>query len=481
MQPFITTNENEITRLEGLYIKERTPPAVLSGVNLSVVGIVGETVRGPVDRAIEINSEARFRAVFGWRDQGSGGSVVSKVWQAMANKTWGKLIIVRACAAAAATATVSFSSVLRVDAANPGTWANNATANIVDATDGDSNKFDCKITYLGNTYWFRNLNISGSNDNLSTVVGTDDGTPFRLTKLGSGRPSNASTALSGGTQGSIADSDFTASGRGINVLSAYKGIGVQFIAERSSSTLRAKIATDAAAATDRLFLMCPNDETVSVSSAITDVASYRSDRIIYCYNAPYTLDGEAGAEMVTHPTAWMAAVLSQIDVDIHPGEEDTKKFLAPITKLYNEALTREDYISLKEAGICALERDDGYCFVSGVTTSLTQQYTQITRRRMADYLILSLGKGLKNQVKKKNTFSRRRGIVAMINAFLGNLQKAERVVEEFKVDGEALNTVQGRAIGKEAILVQVKTLGHILHLVLEPEIGTTVEIKQAAA
>src|SRR5215213_5835638 len=99
--PFFTTNDSEINRLEGLYIKERNPPATISGVFLGTVGVVGDAIRGPVDTAVEITSEARFREVFGGRDQGSGGATVSSLWKAVVNKPFGKLVVVRAAAAAA--------------------------------------------------------------------------------------------------------------------------------------------------------------------------------------------------------------------------------------------------------------------------------------------------------------------------------------------------------------------------------------------
>jgi hypothetical protein len=59
-----------------------------------------------------------------------------------------------------------------------------------------------------------------------------------------------------------------------------------------------------------------------------------------------------------------------------------------------------------------------------------------------------------------------------------DLKRAERIVEAFSVDTEKLNTTAQRALGVEKILLRVKLLGHMLHLVLETEIGTAVSITE---
>jgi len=507
--PFFTSNDLDIVQLEGLYIRERNPPAIVKGVVLNGIGFVGECVRGPVDKVVEITSEARFKEVFGGRDKtanGTGGTLLGKVWQSLLNKPFGKLYVVRAAAAAAVKASFDWetaaggagTAVLRIAAANVGTWGNDVMFKVANATDGVANHFNLTIRYLGNDIEYKNLSVDTGEDNLASKVGTNDGRLIDLTKLASGRPVNTSAGVDGadssgfvnlgetvasfvsvaGTDGSIADTDFTGTGKGLELLSNYKGVAVLAVAERMSATIKAKVLTLSATAVDRMYLIGPDSETVTVSSAKTDAATYRSDRIIYCYNHSYTQDPDVGTELLVRPEPWMASILSQVDVDIHPGEEDTKKYTAGIIRLYNEALARQDYIDLKAAGICAMEKDEGFAFVSGVTTSLTSGKTEITRRRMTDYIQLSLAAELKFSVKKKNTQTRRLANAAMIKSFLNQLKKEERIVDSFSVDTEKLNTDISRAQGIEKILLRVKLLGHILHLVLETEIGTSVTITE---
>jgi len=515
MQPFFITNDQEISRLEGLYIKERNPPATVKGTSLNTVGICGVCVRGPVNEVIEISSEARFLEVFGGRDYGAGGTLIGKVWLALLNKPFGALRVVRIAAAAAVKASFTLetaaagggTAVLQVDAANVGIWGNDVAVKVQAATNGDANYFDLKVRYLGNVKHYKNLTIASTADNTLEILGDDDANLITLTKLAAGRPVNHAAGVDGadsdgyvnlgetvaaftsvaGTEGTVAATDYTGAGDGLELLTGYSGVGIITVAEPDSAhyaAIKAKVLVEAAKVADRVWVIGQDTVTGAASASISDVATYRSDRVIFCHNGAYTVDPETATEVLTRPEAWMASILSQTDVDINPGEQDAKAFTAGIRRLYNESLVREDYISLKEAGVCALEKDDGFAFVSGVTTSLTSGKEQITRRRCADYIQLSIAGMLKYSVKKKNLAARRNANKGAVSAWLRDLAKSERVVDtdddgvaQFIVDTDKLNTPAQRAEGIEKMLVRVKLIGHMLHLVLETEIGTGVVVE----
>src|SRR5690349_4520807 len=134
--PMVVTDANsfEVTRLEGLYIQETTPPAAVQGIDLNDVGVTGLTVRGPVGRVVEITSPQRFLDVFGGRSQASGTTLVNNVWLSLLNKKFGAVYVARVAAAAAVTATLTLSAFLRVDASSPGVWGNDVTAQVTLAT-----------------------------------------------------------------------------------------------------------------------------------------------------------------------------------------------------------------------------------------------------------------------------------------------------------------------------------------------------------
>ncbi len=504
--PLFTTNDADIKKLEGVYIKETTPPAGVVESSLNVVGVFGATMKGPPGVAVEITSEARFVEVFGGGYL--AGALINKVWQSILNKGFSKLVVCRVFAPAAVKASFTMesaaggagSTTTRIDASSVGTWGNSLGWKVSAATNGVANAWNLEIkdNITGKVWKYENIDTTtGGGDNTATVIGTDDGRPVDLVKLSSTRPVNSAGGVDGadtngftllgqtvagftsvaGTDGSIADGDYFGTGKGLDVLSDYKGIAIIYPAEYMSANLKAAMKAKAALSSDRLFLIGANDQTVTVSSAVTDVATYRSDRCIYTYNHCYTLDPVTGTQLLVRPEAWMAAVLANTDVDIHPGEEDTKRFLAGITKLYNPSLTRQDYIDLRAAGVSAMEIDLGSpVFVSGKVTDLTPGKTEITRRRMADFLQLSAAYTLRFHVKKKNTVERRRAINATLSGWLSGLKRLGRVVDDFEIDGEILNTALERADGVERILMRVKLIGHMLHIVLTTEIGTGVTI-----
>ena len=518
--PFFTTNPSEFTRLEGLYIFEKDPPGFISGVSLSTVAVMGQTVRGPVDTAVEITSPNRFTEVFGGRDYGAGGSLINQVWRFLLNKPFGKVVVVRAAAADAVKASLTVedgvdgtgTAIARIDASSVGVWGNDINVLVEDASDGNANHWNLRVNYLGETTLYENLDTTTGNDNLAVVVGDDDARTIDIVKLADGRPANFSTITEAdweskdgavgtaledymalgttltaytsvaGSEGTIAATDYTASNRAFDQIKERKNISIVSYAEDTTAFVTAinvAIATAAAAVSDRVFVTWSGDHTDNVSDVATAAALHRSDRIIHCANSPYTLDPETALQIQVPPVEWMCSILSQTDVDIHPGEEATKDYTAGITKLTNEDWVREDYITLREAGACALERDEGFLFVSGVTTDLTSGKTEITRRRMADFLQLSASNRLKFFVKKKNTATNRGIILGELTAFSQTLKDQERVVEDYVIESDTVNTAATRAQGIEKILWRVRLIGHMLHLVLETEIGTGVTIESA--
>lgn len=502
--PYFTTNDAEFSQLEGVYIKETNPPASVKETSLNTVGVFGPTLKGPTGRAVMITSEARFVEVFG------GGYLngvnINKVWTSILNKGFSSLYVARVFAAAAVKASFTCESAsggagtttIRIDASSVGTWGNYLKWKVGAATNADATMFNLYIkdTITGKVWTYENLDVVAG-DNLTATIGTDDGRPVDVVKLNATRPSNSVASTDGadtdgytflgqtvasytsvaGTDGSIADGDYFGTGKGLDLLATLKGVAIVYCAEATSATLKAATKVKAAASSDRMFIIGAASQTTDVSTAATDAATYRSDRIIYAYNHCYTVDPILGAEVLVRPESWMACVLANTDVDIHPGEEDTKRFLAGISRLYNESLERADYVALKAAGISAMEVDLGSpVFVSGVVTDLTPGKTEIARRRMADFLQLSAAYALRFHVKKKNTEQRRTAIAAVLKGWLNGLKRQGRVVEDFNIDMDILNGPTDRDSGIQRILMQVDLVPHMLAIVLTTEIGTGVTI-----
>lgn len=511
---YFTTNPAEFTRLEGLYVSERNPPGFIRARDLSVVAMAGKCVRGPLT-PVEITSPARFLEIYGGRDytaNGTGGARVGEVHAALLNKRFGKVVVRRVAAAADVAASFDWetaaggggTAVLRIAAANVGVWGNDVQFKIADASDAVANHFKLTIKYLGREVVYDNLDITTGNDNLAVTVGTDEGNLVVLTKLASGRPINTAAATDGadalafvnlgetvaaftsvaGTSGAPAVTDYNT---GMNEIAQYPGVSVCLVPEAvpTPATYNGNLVTLAAQVSDRMFLTWSQVHGQSVATEVTNIGAQittRSDRIVWAYNSTYTLDPDTGVEFQQGPHVWLAGIMSQTDVDIHPGAFETLAFNAGIKRLTNMGLQRPDLISLRDAGIASLERiAEGFWFRSGVTTNLTPGLTEITRRRMADFLQLSASDRLRSYVKARNTDERRATMAAELTAFSRQLKADKRVIEDFAIDQVSVNTAAQRAQGIEKILWRVKTIGHMLHLVFETEIGTGVVIDQAAA
>lgn len=491
-----STNPADWEKLEGLYVSERTPPGVIQGVDLSAVGIGGKTVRGPSTPQL-ITSPARFLEVYGGRDYGLGGSVINDTWKALLNKRFGTLVIRRIVAADGVAAAVTLddtagaggANIVTITATSKGIWGNAAgngpTVSVEAASDADANKWNLRVKYLGKEYFYENLNTQAGQNNLLDVIGDDVANPVSVAKLADGRPHNqADTALTGGSDGTLVSADYIAA---LTDLANYQGIGVVCIAEASvnHSALNTQIVAEAASATDRLFLTWSGIHGQAVATEITtkntQIATQR-DRVIWCFNSPRTIDPGTGTKVQVPPHLWMASILSQTDVDIHPGAHETSQYLAGVAELTNEALTRADLIALRAAGISTLEKLPGeFLFRSAVTTAVSAAKREITRRRMTDYLQLSASDYLKNFVKAKGTRANRAEMFGALVAFSKRLKSAERIIEEFAVESDSVNTDADRALGIEKLLWRVRLIGHMLHLVLETEIGSGVVIESQAA
>lgn len=481
-----TSNASEYLRHPGMYVTEVDPPGFVKGVSLGTAGVFGQTLRGPVNTPVEITSFARFTEIFGHRSRYGQSTEVNMVRQFFLAKQFGKVVVVRAAAAAAAAAEMDFANVvptaiINVAATSAGAWGNDLTVAIEAASNGVSTSFNLRVNYRGGSVLYKNLSCNSTDDNLAEVIGTDLGNLVVVTKLANGRPLNAAAAAltdTAGADGTIADADYTGTGKVIPQIKGYPGIATVNSADRMTAAIKSALYTAAVASSDRIFTLWSGTHGDSIATVATDAASYRSDRVIYCFNSPYIIDPETATEIRVPPTSFMASVLAMTDVDFDPIDEDAKQYLAGISRLTYESLVREDFITLSEAGICGIEKLEGFNFANSVVNLLTAGLELITRRRQADYLILSMASRMAQFKGKLGIVVNQLQLGSELIAFNQGLKDAPRIVKDFSIDLEAENTEATKSQGLFAVLYQADLQEHMRSLVLLAQIGTTVVITE---
>lgn len=292
------------------------------------------------------------------------------------------------------------------------------------------------------------------------------------------------TALESGAEGTIDDTDYETA---IAIAEASNAGNVLFL-DSYNSVRNGYLKTHAAATQDKMVIVC-GQESDSVATAIADVANYRdtAGRIIYAY--PYVETTINGALEFTPPASWYASIISQTSPHIDPAAADNSQFLAGITDLKKNALSRADYIQLMNAGISAFEYQDGFGYKvkSGVVTQIANSSkVMVFRRRMADYLTNSAANFLINYQNKPNTEQNRREVKG---AFLNFIQQQESLKilprdaevqtgEAKLVDTESLNTDNSIAAGFFRILWRQRIYSSMRFITVEAEIGESVVVTE---
>jgi hypothetical protein len=309
-----------------------------------------------------------------------------------------------------------------------------------------------------------------------------------VTVLATGHePSVASaTNLASGTDGTVENLDYQAAIAETQI----NGAGNILFLDVYNATTKGYLQTSMAATTDKMCILAGADGD-SVSTAVSDVASFRDaqGRMIYAYPWVYTSIG--GVPTPVSPASFYAALLSQIAPNIDPAYAANTQYLQGITSLVS-SLQRSDYINLAAAGISAFEIDPdiGPKVKSGVVTQIANSsLIMVFRRRMADYLMASIGNYLLNYENAPNSLENRNQIGASITSFNTLLENSGIVPKDSElqsgkaslIDTTSLNTDTSVGNGYMKILYMRRIYSSMRFIVLQAEIGETVIVTEQGA
>lgn len=515
---YITSDSQMIA--PGVYIKENAPASPVRGQRTRRAGFAGQCVRGPTGKAVLCDSYGRFLDVFGARDKNtSGGTILGHVWKALQGKYWGAIYVVRVAAAAAVKASFTLetaaggggTAVLRVDASSVGTWGNDVGWKVLAATNGDANAFNLSIRLYGKLYLFENIKITTGFDNTNVVIGTDDATLIRLAKLADGRPNNSTPSTDGadtdgytllgqtvagytsvlGTDGVIADSDYTVAGGPIDTLNGTIGVHACAVVGRSNTAVKTAIATAAASASQKVWFACPDSETVTQSTAITERATFNTQRMSYWFNHDYITDPITREEIVEEPFLFPMSVITQTDPDVHVGDFDNANLYAACRRVYN-ALTDPNRDAMTTGGLSWMQQDfdasGNLVNIAGnaVTCDFAVNNRDLDARYMKDFLLDAIGQRLKGDQFKGNSRKNRANRAGACSSFLNALAKSQRYVNTLEdgtpqyqyVNDATVNSSadQAQGIQKELMIVQLIPKNKIIEL--QATIGVDAKISE---
>ncbi len=434
MAVFVTSTS--IARRPGVYAIERNPPATIRATGTGTAAIVEQFPWGPPQTVTEPTNFRNFVdtfAPFGMSHLGSG-------YLALIKKGFPVFKVVRvlgsnAVKAFATVVTAGAATVVVVTLKYAGVAGNSVTVAVSAASDGDANHFNMAVTIDGasgtTTDNFTNLNYSGTGTDSSPdltkclLVGT-------IVKGAGGIAAVATYTCAAGSDGTITAPTYVGvagtANAGIAKLEGDRSIDAVFVGDPGNSlraAVNAGLVAHVALMTDRVAYINGNS-SLTQAATITDVASYRNERVVYCDSWVYITDDVTGATTLVPLAPFAASVACQLSPSTDIGWKDDKviSMLQGIVDLESD---RGDAAATStDAGIVTIGRelDGGFSFELGVVTinPTTPSKGLLTRTRMGHFIARSEVSSLRSAVNSPNVPLNQQDEVNAIEDFLSGLK-----------------------------------------------------------
>lgn len=493
----MATNVRRITNISeaayGVNILEQAPPTNVRGEQTNVVGIIMDTPWGPTDLTV-IASTSEFFETFA----PTAFDVLDNYpsLKALLNKRFpGPIEVKRVAVTSAAASTRDFAdedatASVTVTAKYNGVVGDLINVEWVTGSSGDATTATAIVT-IGTSYTATYVDVV-----TATTTVTDPGDPFvtfaahaSIVKV----PDVAAgpLALASGSDGTAVSADWTGVvGTDFEGVAAFTDANstadVVFGAEVPSGFIDAfNTQLLAASASKSFFGVLSTPASQTRATAITYVASYRSDRAAYAWPRVTTTNfyDPTAPTVDVDGNAFKAAAIASVLPEVSPGGAPGRPFMYGITGL-ETSLTQGDYDLLFAAGINGFgaAAAGGYMARGGLTTSLTSGLTLINRRRMTDYIMESLAnyfEGFVGELLDVDVTNNRFGNITGPEAggcktFMQQLKDDGRI-RAFSIDFFSGSTPQIDN-GQWPIVFNVKLYAPQQEIVLIGNVGQTVQI-----
>lgn len=408
-----------LARRHGVYAIEQTPPAVIKATGFGTASLIEQQSWGPSQT---LTYATRFAELLNMIAP-PGMNRTNSGYLAVIRKGFPKLGFVRVLGSTAVIASAPINKsgptlLFTVNLKYPGTEGNNVVITTSAASDGDANHFNLTATVTGasgsTTDLIENINISGVGaDVLPTQAQLDQLKLIgSIVKATTGVPILGSTTCSGGTNGTIDSTTYVgtqgANDKGVAKLEGDKTIDHFFCGDPGNS-LRSAVNSGFKAhadyMSDRVAYLNGNSGQTA-SAAQSDVANYRSERVVYADPWVYIYDDVDGTKRLVPGGSFMGSVASQTSpsTPIAWKGDEMIALLDGIVDL--EADRGEATADNTDAGIATFIREDdgGFTIEADVVTIAPSNPAKedLTRTRMGHYIARSITKSLRPMTDAPN-------------------------------------------------------------------------------
>ncbi len=497
--PLFITSTSTATRHD-VYAIEGTPPLTIRGTGTSRVGYVAQLPWGPM---VTESVPGTFKDVInmygppGMTHTGSG-------YLGLIGKPWipGQLGIVRVLGPTAVKAQIALQTFVTAIAKYEGTEGNSIVCTVSNASDGDANHFNLKVEVTGasgtSTDFLQNLNYSGVGAD-SVPVFTNTILLGNITKQLSGRPANNTYTMAAGTNGTVTSTEYVGTAgtadKGIALLEGDDQVRLVCTDDPGNSlraAVNAGLVAHYALLTDRVVFLNGNSG-LSLAATATDVASYRSQGVVYVDPWYRKYDDVTGALQLVAPAALAAAVASNMSpsTSIAWKNAEVQALMRDVVSLETDRGAGAGSNTAQGVVTIIREATGGFTFEAGKVTINASDPAKgnLTRTRMGIYIAKSLKDSVRSIIDAPNVEVNQDDVVQAVDAFLDGLKRAQKtdpnhtpyILDYAITPVSQSNTTAELAAGDLNINISVKIGSSIERLFFRITYGETVIVTQQAA
>ncbi len=459
--------------IPGVYTEEIKPTgAPVKPIGTGTVALVGKFEKGPVGKPTRVGNMDQLVETFGLLIPGSAAYDAYFAFKQGAPS----IVVVRVEGTKAGDTVQNTSNVakLRFTARVDGSHGNNIHVKIENGTITDTYKVTVKYDYQdrGTTKTYSEVfdNLSLKQDSPRYIVNIINAGSYlvRVEDLAPG--DTTPIQLINHVLGGGLDPAYSGTDTGIELLQQVDDVNI-LITDSYDSAVRSAQLDHCAAMGDRITVLNPNPYmTVAEVKAVGDALD--DDRGILTYPWVVAYDPAMNTTRAFRPAAFYAGVLAALDPYLSPSNHKVYGALD-----LERSLSRSDLVDLQNSKISPIYwwGTRGIRIRNGINLSSDPNLSQISRRRMTDWIQESVEENFAWAVSKPHTPELRDAIKASLTKWFRDLVLSGWIQDFFVKCDEENNPPEVVQAGKLVVRYGVRLWRAADYIVFRSEIGETVE------